>query len=61
MGTGTIISMLGIGVCATIASKVLYSFGKAELASFIEISGLVGLGLITIGLIIDLTKALTML
>lgn len=61
MGTGTIITMLGIGVVATIAEKVLNSFGKADMASFCNIAGLSGLGITTIGLILKLIQVLSAL
>ena len=61
MGTATIITMLGVGVAATIAEKVLNSFGKADMASFCNIAGLSGLGITTIGLIIKLIQVLSTL
>ncbi|MEG0133431.1 MAG: SpoIIIAC/SpoIIIAD family protein [Clostridium sp.] len=61
MSTATIITMLGIGVSATIAEKVLNSFGKADMASFCNIAGLAGLGMTAIGLIVKLIQTLSIL
>lgn len=61
MGTATILTMLSIGVVATIAEKVLNSFGKADMASLCNIAGLSGLGITVIGLIAQLIKILATL
>lgn len=61
MGTATILTMLSIGVAATIAEKVLNSFGKADMASFCNIAGLSGLGITVVGLILQLIKILSTL
>ena len=53
--------MLSIGVAATIAEKVLNSFGKADMASFCNIAGLSGLGITVVGLILQLIKILSTL
>lgn len=58
MNTATIITMMSIGVTATIAEKVLNSFGKCDMASFCNIAGLSGLGITAIGLIIKLIQTL---
>jgi len=58
MNTATIITMMSIGVSATIAEKVLNSFGKCDMASFCNIAGLSGLGITAIGLIIKLIQTL---
>ncbi|HAK41621.1 MAG TPA: hypothetical protein DCM59_01380 [Clostridium sp.] len=58
MNTATIITMMSIGVTATIAEKVLNSFGKCDMASFCNIAGLSGLGITAIGLIVKLIQTL---
>lgn len=62
MSTGTIIiGMLGAGVVAAVGEKVLNSFGKPEMANFINIAGLCGIGLSGIALVVELVKMLSSL
>lgn len=58
MSTALIITMAGIGITATVAEKLLNAFGKSDMASFLNIAGLAGLGLMAIGIIIKLLQAL---
>ena len=52
MNTTSIISMLGIGVCGSIASTVLTSFGKSTEASFVNIATVSGIGLTALSIVI---------
>lgn len=61
MSTTTIVTMLSIGVAATIGEKVLMAFGKADMANFCNIAGLTGLGSTALGLIVNLIKLLSAL
>ena len=54
MNVTTIITMLGIGVGSAVAEKVLNAFGKSDMASFVNISGLAGLGAMAIYFIVEL-------
>ncbi len=58
MSTGLIITMAGIGITATVGEKLLNAFGKSDMASFMNIAGLSGLGLMAITLVIKLLQAL---
>lgn len=62
MSIGTIITMLSIGVGTAIGEKVLNAFGKPDMASFINIAGLSGLGATAVYFIVELiTKLGTLL
>lgn len=62
MSIGTIITMLSIGVGTAIGEKVLNAFGKSDMASFINIAGLSGLGATAVYFIVELiTKLGTLL
>lgn len=61
MSTATIITMMSIGVAATVGEKVLMAFGKADMASFCNIAGLTGLGATAVTLILNLIKVLAAL
>ena len=58
MNVTTIITMLGIGVGSAIGEKVLNAFGKSDMASFINIAGLSGLGATAVYFIVDLINKL---
>lgn len=58
MNIGTIITMLSIGVGSAIGEKVLNAFGKSDMASFINIAGLAGLGATAVYFIVDLISKL---
>ncbi|WP_297711967.1 hypothetical protein [Clostridium sp.] len=58
MNVTTIITMLGIGVGSAVAEKVLNAFGKADMASMINIAGLTGLGATAVYFIVDLIAKL---
>lgn len=61
MEIGLIIGMTGIGVGTAVAEKVLNSIGKTDLANFVSIAGLSGLGLTAVGLICKLLQSLSTL
>lgn len=61
MNTTSIISMLGIGVCGSIASTVLTSFGKSTEASFVNIATVSGIGLTALSIVIKLIQMLASL
>lgn len=54
MTTACIVSMVSIGVCGSIAERILTSFGKINEASFVSIATMGGLGITALGIIIDL-------
>lgn len=58
MNVTTIITMLSIGVGSAVGEKVLNAFGKSDMASFINIAGLSGLGATTVYFIVDLISKL---
>lgn len=58
MEMGLIVGMISFGFAATVGEKIFTVSGKPELASFINLSGLVGLGLTTVGLVSVLIKNL---
>lgn len=58
MNTTSIIAMLGIGVCGSIASTVLVSFGKSTEASFVNIATVSGIGLTALTTVIKLIQML---
>lgn len=59
--TSILISMVSIGVCGSISEKLLSSFGKQELASFVNIASLSSVGLTGLGLVIKLLQLLASL
>ena len=61
MNTASIISMLGIGVCGSIASTVLVSFGKTTEASFVNIATVSGIGLTALSIVVRLIQMLSQL
>ncbi|WP_305153825.1 hypothetical protein [uncultured Clostridium sp.] len=54
MSVSTILTMLSIGVGSAVGEKVLNAFGKSDMASFINIAGLTGLGATAVYFIVDL-------
>lgn len=58
MNVTTIITMLKISVGSAIAEKVLHAFGKSDMASFINIAGLSGLGATAVYFIVELISKL---
>lgn len=48
MELGLITGMIAFGFAATVGEKLLITCGKCELANFVNVVGLVGLGLTTI-------------
>lgn len=58
MTTGVIIGMVGLGVGAAVGEKILLAFGKGDMANFVNIAGLSGLGIIAIGAVIKLIQQL---
>lgn len=61
VSVGMIVTMAGIGVASAIGEKVLISFGKSEMASFLNITGLCGIGLTAIGIVVKLLSMLSSL
>ena len=58
MNIGTIIGMVGVGVGTAIGEKVLNSMGKTDLASFVNIAGLSGVGATAVYFVVDLINKL---
>lgn len=58
MNIGTIITMVGVGVGTAIGEKVLNSMGKTDLASFVNIAGLSGVGATAVYFVVDLINKL---
>lgn len=54
MSVTTILAMLGVGVGTAIGEKVLNALGKGDMASFLNIAGLSGLGATAVYFIVDL-------
>ena len=58
MNIGTIITMVGVGVGTAIGEKVLNCMGKTDLASFVNIAGLSGVGATAVYFVVDLINKL---
>lgn len=58
MNIGTIIGMVGVGIGTAIGEKVLNSMGKTDLASFVNIAGLSGVGATAVYFVVDLINKL---
>ena len=58
MNIGTIIGLVGVGVGTAIGEKVLNSMGKTDLASFVNIAGLSGVGATAVYFVVDLINKL---
>ena len=58
MNIATIIGMVGVGVGTAIGEKVLNSMGKTDLASFVNIAGLSGVGATAVYFVVDLINKL---
>lgn len=58
MSIGTILTMLGIGVGSAVGEKVLNAFGKSDMASFVNIAGLTGIGGTAVYMVVDLINKL---
>ena len=54
MSIGTIITMVGIGVGSAVGEKVLNCMGKTDMASFVNITGLSGVGATAVYFVVDL-------
>lgn len=61
MSTASIIGMLSIGVCGSIAERVLTSFGKTNEASFVNIATMGTLGGSAVAIIVNLIQVLSSL
>lgn len=61
MTTGIIIGMVGIGVGAAVGEKILNSFGKGEMANFVNIAGMCGIGVTAVGAVVSLISQLKVL
>ena len=61
MSTASIVAMLSIGVCGSIAERVLTSFGKTNEASFVGIATIGSLGGTALTVIIKLIQMLSTL
>jgi hypothetical protein len=53
-----ILAMASTGIVSAVGEKVLISFGKTEMASFLNIAGLCGIGLSALGLVYKLIQLL---
>ena len=58
MSITTILTRLGLGVGSAVGEKVLNSLGKSDMASFVNIAGLSGLGATAVYMIVDLINKL---
>lgn len=56
MDTGLIITMAAIGITTAVTEKLLNAFGKVDMATFINIAGLSGIGVMALALVIKLLK-----
>jgi hypothetical protein len=56
-----LITMLSCGVIGSVAEKVSISFGKSEVASFINIATICGVGITALGLVASIIKLLSSL
>lgn len=61
MTTGIIIGMVGIGVGAAVGEKILNALGKGEMANFVNIAGMSGMGVTAVGAVISLISQLKVL
>lgn len=59
MNTTLIVTMAAIGISASVAEKLLNAFGKVDMAQFVNIAGLSGIGVTALGIVIKLLQACT--
>lgn len=59
MNTTLIVTMAAIGISAAVAEKLLNAFGKVDMAQFVNIAGLSGIGVTALGIVIKLLKTCT--
>ncbi|NMM62076.1 hypothetical protein HBE96_05100 [Clostridium sp. P21] len=59
MNTTLIVTMAAIGISAAVAEKLLNAFGKVDMAQFVNIAGLSGIGVTALGIVIKLLQACT--
>jgi hypothetical protein len=57
MNTTLIVTMAAIGISSAVAEKLLNAFGKVDMAQFVNIAGLSGIGVTAIAIVIKLLKA----
>lgn len=58
MSTATVVAMASIGVIGATAEKILISFGKSEIATFVNIATLSSVGLTAITIVVKLMQLL---
>lgn len=61
MNIATILTMVSVGVGSAIGEKLLLVLGKSEMASFVNIAGLAGIGATAVYFIVELISKLGML